>query len=164
LKGDSVPTIDFGDFKKAWEVRRACFDGYIDVESVKPIFKPDTNVEAAISRATVLLLLTQIMPDELAEFMDHGQPSDAFLAAFARMPLVEGDEINVGELLKTFTKLMFETYMSCSHLLVWRKVPCIAVPSVIFSGRSGGDKLSRLDAVQIVCRGANNKWKRSLIS
>jgi len=101
LKGDSVPTIDFGDFKKAWEVRRVCFDGYIDVESVKPLFKPEMSVEAAIFRATMLLLLTQTMPDELAEFMDHGQPSDAFLAAFAQMPLIKGDEINVGELLKT---------------------------------------------------------------
>lgn len=101
MKGDLVSTVDPTDFKKAWEVRQACFGSYIDVESVKPIFKSETSVEAAIFRATMLLVLTQTMPDVFAEFMDNGQPNDALLAAFAKTPLVKGDDINVGELLKT---------------------------------------------------------------
>jgi len=101
MKGDVIPTVDPDDFKKAWEVCRVCFDGCIDLESVKPLFKPDTNAEAAIVRASMLLMMTQTMPNELADVMDKGQPSDAFLTKFAQIPLVASGEINVGELLKT---------------------------------------------------------------
>jgi hypothetical protein len=44
------------------------------------------------------------MPDELAEFMDHGQPSDAFFATFAMMPMVEGESLGIGDLLEIIKK------------------------------------------------------------
>lgn len=104
LKSCLVPIIDPDDFKKIWEVRRVCFGGYIDVDSLKPLCKPDTDVEAAITRATLLLLLTQKFPGELSEFMEHGQPSDAFVTTFAQTPLAAGGTFDLGELIEFIRK------------------------------------------------------------
>ena len=88
MKGDWISEVDLDDFKKAWELRRVLpDDGYIDTESVKRIFKPDTDVGAAINRAAVLKSWTKVMPEILADVMDQGRPSEALLAVFARIPL-----------------------------------------------------------------------------
>jgi hypothetical protein len=100
MRGDTVPSVDPDDFKKVWAVRRALVGGSIDVEIFRRICKPSTDVMAAGYRASLLLLLTQSLPDELTEFVLEGEPSDAFLEMFATAALEEGKPLSLRELLK----------------------------------------------------------------
>ena len=100
MKGDVIPSVDPDDFKRVWEIRISVFGNLIDVEIYRSLCKPETDVRAAEFRASLLLMLTRAMPEQFAEIMERGQLNDAFLSAFANVPLVEGEDFNVGEFLR----------------------------------------------------------------
>jgi hypothetical protein len=84
MQGNLVPTVDPEDFKKCWELRRSLVGGSIDIELYRKRCKPTTDAFAAGFRASALLaMLPLIPPEELV----NGEPTDAFLEEFARMPL-----------------------------------------------------------------------------
>ena len=93
-------TVNPTDLKKCWELRQALVGGSIDVELYRNLCGPGTDAIAAGTRVTALLMLIQLVPEEaLAGEVVKGQPSDAFLEAFARTPLTEGLAFSVDELL-----------------------------------------------------------------
>ena len=100
MKGDVIPAVDPDDFKRVWEIYISVFGNLIGVEIYRSLCKPDTDVRAAVCRADLLLTLTRAIPDEFAELMERGQLNDAFLSAFANVPLVEGEDFNIGEFLQ----------------------------------------------------------------
>ena len=95
MKGDVISAVNPDDFKKVWEIRISVFGNLIDLETYRSLCKPNTDVRAANVRANFLLKLTCAMPDQFAELMERGQLNDAFLSAFANVPLVEGEDFNV---------------------------------------------------------------------
>jgi len=100
MRGDVVPAVDPDDFKKVWDIRNSVFGNLIDVEIYRSLCKPDADVKATVVRANVLFILTRTLPDKFAKIMDRGQLNDAFLSTFANIPLVEGEDVNVENLLR----------------------------------------------------------------
>jgi len=102
MRGDQLAAVDAADFKKAWEIRQAHPHGAIDVEIFPQHCKPETNAKAAGMRATALMLLIQIAPEDMLKgAVVEAQPTEALLEAFADMPLTEGEAFSVQELLRS---------------------------------------------------------------
>jgi hypothetical protein len=100
-----VPPVDPEDLKKCWELRRELGAGSISVELFRQICKPETDPFAAGFRASMLLaLLPLISPEQLV----NGEPSDALVEEFARIPF-EGSKKDDGGIIRLSSEAQMST-------------------------------------------------------
>ena len=99
MNNEGIAAVDTETLKTVWAIR-ARYPGHsIDEIIFRRECKPGADVVAAALRASLLDLVTRIVP-EFGKFLYDGQPGDALFDVFARFPLTAGPaEIDMNKLL-----------------------------------------------------------------
>jgi hypothetical protein len=112
--GEPVPAVDPEDLKAAWQIsrdaeaRRPGEHVAVGIEVVKQACKPDSDIQAVVYRNMLLSLISHIAAEQLAPFMQDGEPNDCVFRAAATIPADwmgmgvtrDGPPFNVNEFLR----------------------------------------------------------------
>lgn len=109
--GEPVPTVDPADIKSMWElgkVAEARGAKAIGGPIVRQACKPGADTGAVFYRTSLLWMMNQMAPEQLAQFTRDGQPDDALFRAAAKVPtewmgagvVRQGPPFDVNEFLK----------------------------------------------------------------
>ena len=91
--GEPVPEVDPDDLKTLWretndlQAQHAGQNVAIGLELMKTTLKPGANAEAIFYRSSMIWLLKQFAPDQLAPWIRDGQVSDAVFRTIAMIPM-----------------------------------------------------------------------------
>ena len=91
--GEPVPEVDPEDLKATWEFHQelqAEHPGeqvWIDASLDQSICKPGADIQAVGYRSSMIWIMTQIAPEQIAPFLNQGQPTDAVFRAAAKVRL-----------------------------------------------------------------------------
>jgi len=87
-EGNSVATVSPDDLRKVWVIVLAGGQhSSIDIRSFQHICSPGADVMAVSFRASVLAMMTQMMPDMLAQWTHDGELDDAVFQVAATFPM-----------------------------------------------------------------------------
>jgi hypothetical protein len=90
---EPVPAVDPEDVKTVWQIvrdaqaNRPGQNVAVGVDLMKHACKPGADVEAVTYRSSLVWLITQIAPEQVARFTRDGQPDDAVFRAAAKVPV-----------------------------------------------------------------------------
>lgn len=89
--GEPVPAVDPEDVKAVWQIGRNAQANHpgqvaVGVDLMKHGCKPGADTAAVSYRSSLLWLINQIAPEQLARFARAGQPDDAVFRAVAKVP------------------------------------------------------------------------------
>lgn len=90
--GEPVPAVDPEDVKTVWKIGRDAQANHpgqkvaVGVDLMKHRCKPGADIVAVSYRSSLLWLINQIAPEQLARFTREGQPDDAVFRAVAKVP------------------------------------------------------------------------------
>jgi len=112
--GQPVPEVDPEDIKATWEFcekLQAEHPGEqiaVGMGVGESICKPGADIQAVGYRSTIIWLINRIAPEQIAPFLQDGQPTDAVFHAAAKVPLEwmgvgivrQGPPFNVNEFLR----------------------------------------------------------------
>lgn len=91
--GEPVPEVSPEDLKATWEfleklqVEHPSQQVATEADVVGSLCKPGAQIHAVYYRSTVIWMMMQIAPEQIAAFMKRGQPTDAVFRAAAKIPL-----------------------------------------------------------------------------
>jgi hypothetical protein len=80
----------------------------VGLDLMKQACKPEADIQAVSCRASLLWMMSQIAPEQIAPFMRDGQPDDSVFRAAAKIPVEwmgvgivrEGPPFDVNEFLR----------------------------------------------------------------
>jgi hypothetical protein len=90
--GEPVPAVDPEDVKTVWQIGRDVQANHpgqnvaVGADLMKHACKPGANIDAVSYRSSLVWLVNQIAPEQLARFTREGQPDDAVFHAAAKVP------------------------------------------------------------------------------
>src|SRR5215469_7982728 len=85
--GEPVPAVDPEDLRIACQIQRAAQANSpgknvaVDVDAFKQACKPGSDIQAVVYRNMLLSLISRIAAEQLAPFMQDGQPKDSVFRA-----------------------------------------------------------------------------------
>ena len=91
--GETVPEVDPDDLKATWELHQKVQAGHpgeqvgIDAGLAQSICKPGADIHSVWYRSSMIWIMTQIAPEQIAPFLNNGQPTDAVFRAAAKVRL-----------------------------------------------------------------------------
>jgi hypothetical protein len=91
--GEPVPEVDAQDIKTIWreqqelQARHLDEGGAIEMGLAEHLCTPGANIQAVDYRTTLIWMMTQIAPEQIASFLQDGQPADGVFRAAAKVPL-----------------------------------------------------------------------------
>jgi hypothetical protein len=112
--GEVVPAVEPDDLKVVWQIGKdvqAVHSGQnvaVGLDLMKQACKPEADIQAVSYRASLLWMMSQIAPEQIAPFMRDGQPDDSVFRAAAKIPVEwmgvgivrEGPPFDVNEFLR----------------------------------------------------------------
>lgn len=90
--GEAVPAVDLENVKSLWRIGTnvdTTDPGMVVVVgyyAMKQACQPNADMKAVWYRANFVWLMTLMAPEELAPFMQEGQPNDGVFSAAAKVP------------------------------------------------------------------------------
>lgn len=116
--GEPVPEVDPEDLKATWAFHQKVQAEHpgeqvgIGAGLAQSICKPGTDIHSVWYRSIMIWIMTQIAPEQIAPFLDNGQPCDAVFRAAAKVRLEwmgvkierEGPPFDVNEFLSLCAK------------------------------------------------------------
>ena len=91
--GEPVPEVDPEDLKATWEFHQKVQAEHpgeqvgIGAGLAQSICKPGADIQSVGYRSSMIWIMTQIAPEQIAPFLNHGQPTEAVFRAAAKVRL-----------------------------------------------------------------------------
>ncbi len=91
--GEPVPEVNPEDLKATWEFLEKLQAEHpgeqvaTETGVVESLCKPGAQVQVVYYRSTVIWMMTQFAPEQIAPFIKDGQPTGAVYRAAAKVPL-----------------------------------------------------------------------------
>ncbi len=91
--GELVPEVDPEDLKATWEFQQKIQAEHpgeqvgIGAGLAQSICKPGADIHSVSYRSSVIWIMTQIAPEQIAPFLNNGQPTEALFRAAAKVRL-----------------------------------------------------------------------------
>ena len=91
--GEPVPVVDPEDLKATWEFHQKVQAEHpgeqvgIGAGVAQSICKPGADIHSVGYRSSMIWIMTQIAPEQIAPFLNHGQPTEAVFRAAAKVRL-----------------------------------------------------------------------------
>lgn len=112
--GELVPVVDPEDLKIAWQIQRTAHANSpgknvaVGFDVFKQACKPESDIQAVGYRTMLVWMMNHIAPQQLAPFMQDGEPNDSVFRAAATVPAEwvgvevtrDGPPFDVNEFLK----------------------------------------------------------------
>ncbi|HET8826668.1 MAG TPA: hypothetical protein VFM77_16125 [Terriglobales bacterium] len=91
--GEPVPEVDPEDLKATWEFQQELQAQHpgeqvgMGASLAQSICKPGADIQAVGYRSSMIWMITRIVPEQIAPFLNNGQPTDAVFRAAAKVRL-----------------------------------------------------------------------------